>query len=146
MDSSHSNYQAGPDLPRPQIEADNFNMPETGPEGPLKVEEASKVTELPQATGGAQSNTPQQAASNIGVPLIPPPIPAGSHTSIQSAADDTPQIAEDNDLIEQAWIDKAKAIVDRTREDPHQQNKEINRIKADYIKKRYNKDIKVSED
>ena len=58
---------------------------------------------------------------------------------------DSPNLAEDNDLIEREWVEKAKAIVERTREDPHLQNKEINRFKADYLNKRYKKVIKVNE-
>jgi len=56
-----------------------------------------------------------------------------------------PQIAEDNDLIEKEWVDKAKQIVEHTKQDPHQQSKEMNTMKADYLKKRYNKDLKLSE-
>lgn len=52
-----------------------------------------------------------------------------------------PQIADDADLIEKEWVEKAKEIVEKTRENPYLQNKAINEIKADYIKKRYNKDI-----
>jgi hypothetical protein len=55
-------------------------------------------------------------------------------------------IADDVDLIEKEWVNKAKAIVDSTKDDPYKQNKELNRVKADYIKKRYNKDLMVSED
>src|SRR5665647_771219 len=50
--------------------------------------------------------------------------------------------ADDADLIEKEWVLKAKEIVARTHGDPYVQNNEINKIKADYIKKRYNKDIK----
>lgn len=57
----------------------------------------------------------------------------------------TPQIADDTDLIEKEWVDKAKQIVEHTKHDPYQQNNEMNKIKADYLKKRYNKDIKLSE-
>lgn len=57
----------------------------------------------------------------------------------------TPAVADDIDLIEKEWVDKAKAIVNSTRNDPHSQNDEMNRFKADYMKKRYNKDIKLSE-
>lgn len=56
-----------------------------------------------------------------------------------------PQIADDTDLIEKEWVDKAKEIVASTAHDPYQQNKEINKIRADYLKKRYNKEIKQSE-
>lgn len=53
----------------------------------------------------------------------------------------TPQIADDADLIEKEWVEKAKEIVEKTRENPYLQNKAINEMKADYIKKRYNKEI-----
>lgn len=58
----------------------------------------------------------------------------------------TPIIADDNDLIEKEWVLKAKEIVARTRHDPYLQNKEVERMKADYMKKRYNKEVKVTED
>lgn len=57
-----------------------------------------------------------------------------------------PVVAEDSDLIEQQWVYKAKAIVDSTRDDPHAQNKEINKVKAEYIKKRYNREIKTDDE
>ena len=57
-----------------------------------------------------------------------------------------PQIADDADLIEKEWVDKAKEIVARTSQDPYRQNKELTLMKADYLKKRYNKDVRISED
>ena len=54
----------------------------------------------------------------------------------------TPTVAEDADLIEKEWVVKAKHIVEKTRDNPYMLNKEINKVKADYIKKRFNKDIK----
>lgn len=51
--------------------------------------------------------------------------------------------AGDVDVIEKAWIDKAKHIVDQTSSDPFEQQKMISKVKADYIKKRFNKDIKI---
>jgi len=59
---------------------------------------------------------------------------------------DVPEVANDIDLIEKAWVQKAKAIVESTQGDPYLQNKQINRMKVDYIKKRYNKDIVVGKD
>jgi len=58
----------------------------------------------------------------------------------------TPAIADDVDVIEKEWIDKAKNIVDKTKDDPHQQNKDVHALKADYMKKRYGKDIKLTDD
>lgn len=59
---------------------------------------------------------------------------------------DVPDVANDIDLIEKAWVHKAKAIVESTQGDPYLQNKQINRMKVEYIKKRYNKDIVVGKD
>jgi hypothetical protein len=65
------------------------------------------------------------------------------HHASQAAqlAGATPQIADDADLIEKEWVEKAKEIVEKTRDNPYLQNKAINEMKTDYIKKRYNKDI-----
>lgn len=72
-------------------------------------------------------------------------------TSIQSSVQQQPtdsshpMIADDVDLIEKEWVDKAKEIVNKTRDNPYLQNKAVNEMKADYIKKRYNKAIKIDE-
>ena len=57
----------------------------------------------------------------------------------------TPATADDVDLIEKVWVEKAKEIVDGTINDPYTQSRQINQIKVDYIKKRYNKDLKVED-
>ncbi len=54
-----------------------------------------------------------------------------------------PDDASDADLIEKEWVIKAKDIVDHTQDNPHAQQKAISKFKADYMKKRYNKDIKT---
>ena len=59
---------------------------------------------------------------------------------------DVPDVANDIDLIEKEWVQKAKAIVHSTQGDPYLQNKQINKMKVDYIKKRYNKDIVSGKD
>lgn len=53
--------------------------------------------------------------------------------------------ATDADLIEKEWVTRAKSIVEKSKDNPHVQNKEMNKFKAEYIKKRYNKELKVSE-
>jgi hypothetical protein len=57
----------------------------------------------------------------------------------------TPAAASDNDRIEQEWVLKAKEIVAATRDDPYQQNRQLAAVKADYLKKRYNKTVKLSD-
>lgn len=59
---------------------------------------------------------------------------------------DTPEVAEDLDLIEKAWVQKAKDIVMQTQGDPYNQNKQISGVKIDYIKKRYGKEIRSGDE
>ncbi|MBU6389869.1 hypothetical protein KGQ71_05145 [Patescibacteria group bacterium] len=47
--------------------------------------------------------------------------------------------------IEKQWLDKAKNLVDRTKDDPFMQKNEMSRLKAEYIKGRFNKTIRVDE-
>lgn len=50
-----------------------------------------------------------------------------------------PPAAQDNDLIEKEWVEKAKQIVEHTRDNPYEQQRALAEMKADYMKKRYNK-------
>lgn len=79
---------------------------------------------------------------------VPPPVSGQSSQPAQppSPIVQPPAIADDNDLIEPEWVDGAKAIVERTHDDPYMQNKEISKLKADYMLKRYKKSIKVVEE
>ena len=99
----------------------------------------------------SRETAPHQAAPSSGIPPVPPPVAtfavqtplsqvSGMSASTSSAS---PTVAEDLDLIEKEWVEKAKSIVASTRTDPYAQNQELNRFKADYMQKRYNKDIKI---
>ena len=52
----------------------------------------------------------------------------------------------DVDVIEKEWVARAKAIVDSTRNDPNLQSKELSKFKAEYLKHRFNKDMKLSDE
>lgn len=68
--------------------------------------------------------------------------PASAQTVPDSRALVTvPEHAGDTDLIEKEWVIKAKEIVDHTAEDPFAQQEQLGKMKVDYMKKRYNKDI-----
>jgi hypothetical protein len=54
-------------------------------------------------------------------------------------------LINDSDLIEKAWVNKAKQIVEQTRDDPYKQSEELTIFKADYMKKQYDKSIKLSK-
>ena len=71
--------------------------------------------------------------------------PVAQPSMQQAVAASLPMSAQDQDLIERIWVDKAKMIVRQTYGDPFVQNKALSQVKADYIRKRYGKEIKVSE-
>ena len=56
---------------------------------------------------------------------------------------DSPLVAADDDLIEKEWVDKAKKIVNETKDNPHQQEKAVNKLQIDYLKKRYGRELGV---
>ena len=62
-----------------------------------------------------------------------------------SSATSSLRASDDSDLIEKEWVNKAKQIVERTRDDPHKQTEELTLVKVDYMKKRYNKTIKLNK-
>ncbi len=113
-------------------------QPEVSSSGQSEVLTPSLETQI-----SAKAPTPPPAA----VPMIDPAQPAASTTAVPTS---TPAptghlVADDGDLIEKEWVTKAKAIVAQTKSDPYVQNQEVTRVKADYLKKRYNKDLKLGE-
>jgi hypothetical protein len=124
------------------------------------------MEQAPVANSGAENvptNSPEQGptsaaeqapkAGSVTTPTttIPLPLPANQPASDpKSDVSATTQLAslaaaDDTDLIEKEWVNKAKAIVERTRDDPHKQSEELTVVKADYLQKRYNKTLKLNK-
>ena len=78
-------------------------------------------------------------------PIISVPTPTVNDPSHPTSVADTPLIANDDDLIEKEWVDKAKQIIADTRDDPHRRELEVGRLQADYLKKRYGKELGTSQ-
>lgn len=70
--------------------------------------------------------------------VVPMPVP------VQPADDNNPVIAADDDLIEKEWVDKAKKIIAETRDDPYRREQEVSKLQADYLRKRYGREIGIS--
>lgn len=84
----------------------------------------------------------QVEVSQLAMPALP--LPVLSQTGTASAAtqsDGSPAAAADDDLIEREWVDKAKAIIAATKDDPYRREREINKLQIDYIRKRYGRTI-----
>lgn len=121
----------------------------TNPERPV----SPKIESQPQSKEQLEAQ-PTPASDPIAIPALPSksflPTPATDQSG-QSAATSTttnsnPLVAGDDDLIEKEWVEKAKKIVQDTKADPYAQEKEVSKLQADYIKKRYGKEIKLAGD
>lgn len=102
-----------------------------------------------------QSKSAAEAAQIVqqipAIPLPPIAVPGVTPTTTQPTNDDvtattpglTAKVIDDGDLIEKEWVDRAKKIVEANRDDPYKQSEELTVVKADYLKKRYDKNIKL---
>ena len=76
-----------------------------------------------------------QAVQQAAQPLPATAAPAGN-----------PVIADDVDVIEKEWVDKAEEVIEKTAGNPHAEEEAVEDLQIDYMKKRFNKDIKKSDD
>ncbi len=130
-----------------------------------KLPSPEKIPEMPQVPGEFSPSTPEvspeskpeyspeRATERAGeqhhattaspAPIaLPTPIQSQSDDDDAVTADDTaPLTANDDDLIEKEWVDKAKQIIAETKDDPHMREKKVNKLQADYLRKRYGKEL-----
>jgi hypothetical protein len=133
------------ELPKPQA-GPNANPADYRNEA--AATEASSTVALEQSPKfGAPSPQPQVSLLPTN-PLSQPvtPMQQAPASSVTPQLGSAPVIADDTDLIEKEWVIKAKEIVNKTKDDPYVQNQEMNKFKAGYQKKRFNRDTKVSQE
>lgn len=130
--------------------------PDHGPEYPLPTYEQNRETDTVFGTVETRpeqgkermeqrSEAPPVAA--VATPVLPPPIvaaPQPDDTATVVSEDDTPLVANDDDLIEKEWVDKAKKIIVQTKDDPYRREQEVGKLQADYLRKRYGKELGTS--
>lgn len=122
----------------------NVPNPETTPEAPVRSPE--RETAAPERAA-EQSSSAQAALSAQPIPVsLPTPVAPTADDQTTTTSDDSPSVAADEDLIEKEWVDKAKQIIGSTDGDPARREKEISRLQADYLKKRYGKELGVSSE
>ena len=124
-------------LPQPVEVAPTTPAPEVG------NSVATPEKSLPQLTVAQSAATVSMPPVTTGVPQVNAALPQTASSSLTST--NTPAAADDNDLIEKEWVSRAKEIVEKTKEDPYIQSQELTKFKADYMLKRYNKELKISE-
>ena len=122
------------------------NQPSPSPEYQPSVEQSNEQQEYsPERSVERAGETPQvtpPATSSPPVITLPTPVPVQSADDVVAPSDDdTPLNAGDDDLIEKEWVDKAKKIITETKDDPHQREQEVGKLQADYLRKRYGKEL-----
>ncbi len=109
---------------------------------------------MPNETGDQTPVTPPAPPMKLPPPPAKALVKQPQHKDGQPPADDVDDsmarslmsaIVDDGDAIEKDWVDKARQIVAANRNDPHRQSEEMMIFRADYMKKRYGKDIKLSK-
>jgi hypothetical protein len=121
-----------------------FELPKT-PKGIEKQREEAMESQVAQES--KQTKQAPKTTQQTPVPAIPSagptaiPVKDAPSAPKTGAVSDSNLPAADADLIEKQWVSRAKAIVAQTQDDPYKQKKEMGKVKAEYIKKRFNKTI-----
>ena len=134
----HAEQVPGLALPKPSSEQGAYDATPYRPG-------ATPETVLPAVESGPISAG--TSAGQVQAPIVPPQLVSGGVPVSTPLPVAPAQAADDNaDALDEEWINKAKAIVEQTKHDPHLESQELGRVKADYLRIRYNRHIKVAED
>jgi len=133
-----------PKLPAPNIEqlpsqySPNLEgLPNATPE---RVDERKNE----QTERRRESPAQDMPAVQIVLP-VPQPVVTDDSSVTPLPVDDNPTVANDDDLIEKEWVDRAKKIIVETKDDPYKREQEVGKLQADYLKKRYGKELGAPE-
>ncbi len=129
-------------------------QPQLGPErAPVeRIQNAEHLPKLPTPeVGGVETGAErreQVAESRSAVvdmpttitPVLPSTV-APTTVTDDNASSSSPLVADDSDLIEKEWVDRAKKIVQDTQDDPAKREEQVSNLQKDYLRKRYGKEL-----
>lgn len=133
MEPETSTPQLGPEQApiqyRPNIErAPVLPTPERGIETGAERREQIAEPSITPAAGGLTT-------------MLPTPVLTDVSTVDPIVASDSPIVAGDDDLIEKEWVEKAKKIVEETRDNPYRREQAVSQLQKDYLMKRYGREL-----
>lgn len=129
----------------PQINPGNHEPIQGGGERSNTGYEASP--DMSREREQAMQQVDRQSSPPPPLPTAPLP-PAVVALPTVTQVDDTtvgPTIANDDDVIEKEWVDKAKKIIADTQNDPYKREQEVNKLQVDYLRKRYGKELGAAD-
>jgi hypothetical protein len=124
----------------------NFELPPQpgGPEAEKRQEQAIEAPAARPEQVGKQAKQPALPSVPDDIPAVDQPVIAAPPQDISSHSAATPTIT-DSDNIGHEWVDTVKSIASQTKDDPYTQKIRMSKVKAEYIEKRFNKQIKTDE-
>ena len=137
---------------KPENQINNITPEQVPAQFGARVEQNYSISTpelMNKSTAEKASRTSENTAADKGVILTTVlPTPVIDNTNVVnnatiSSSSSFPSAAADDDLIEKEWVDKAKKIVNDTKNDPHQREKAVNLLQVDYLKKRYGREIGI---
>jgi len=143
MEPKHSSPEFSQSAPELIPDPNTPERPSGGNE--VGYEQGTQATpeRAPEQAMQAQAS---MAAQAVPISLPTPVISPQTDDAQAPLLNDSPAVAADDDLIEKEWVDKAKQIISSTRDDPARREKEVGRLQADYLKKRYGKELGASSE
>lgn len=126
-----------PELPSVSLPSEKeakgaFSNPENAPDGLFEHQE-QRSGAVPAAEQASVPYNPVVITPTVAQPVDDP--------SVTQATVSSPTVANDDDLIEKEWVDKAKKVLAETRDDPYRREQEVSRLQADYLMKRYGREL-----
>jgi len=88
------------------------------------------------------STIPTQAIPPVSVPAQTP-APQTAPQQVVQAQDE--ELNLDDDALDEEWVSKAKSVAEQYQADPYMASKALSKIKAEYLQRRYGKQIKVND-
>ncbi len=138
MEQTPSSPHRAPELPSVSVSPERRSGDAPRPESLTgsSLEQREQRSEASPADGQAAA----LAAPAVALPATPVIASDDDATGAQPVVS-SPTIANDDDLIEKEWVDRAKKVLAETRDDPYRREQEVSRLQEDYLMKRYGRKL-----
>jgi hypothetical protein len=128
-----------------QNQTPSFEIPKSHEAAPLysgsaEVDPSLAIEGTREILPSPHAQSPQQQAPTVVAPIPSLPLQVAQQTGTQPSQD-SHLIADDADVMEKEWVDRAKKIISLTSHDPYLEAVELGKLKSTYIKKRFDKDL-----
>jgi len=131
-----------PERQAPAIEAGGEKLTEQNLEAKVAPAAAEASQNGPKADDGAAVAQAQVTA----VTAVAADDQTQATTSTTDPAAAAPLVAADVDVIEPEWVKKAEEAVAQNRDDPRAEENAVEAVQIEYLKKRYNLDVKSGDE